>query len=168
MPPAPANPTVSQGNTNHLHCHPFPPHTPPQEGDEEDEETMDVLSSDFARAEHLRDRLVPRAVLFFTGEALEDDDFEVSCQLQHGACECVCVCVCVCRGRKGRRRRRRMQRMMTTTLRETYVSLVRFAERVRFVSLFSCRTRSQSASNSRQQQLTSLLLGHPFSLLIIN
>lgn len=32
------------------------------------------LSDDFARAEFLRDRLIPKAVLFFTGEALEDDE----------------------------------------------------------------------------------------------
>ena len=32
------------------------------------------LSDDFARAEFLRDRLIPKAILFFTGEALEDDD----------------------------------------------------------------------------------------------
>lgn len=32
------------------------------------------LESDFGRAEFLRDRLIPKAVLYFTGEALEEDD----------------------------------------------------------------------------------------------
>ena len=32
------------------------------------------LSDDYARAEFLRDRLIPKAILFFTGEALDDDD----------------------------------------------------------------------------------------------
>lgn len=33
-----------------------------------------LLESDFGRAEFLRDRLIPKAVLYFTGEAVEDDD----------------------------------------------------------------------------------------------
>ena len=32
------------------------------------------LETDFARAEFLRDRLLVKAVLFFTGEAVEDDE----------------------------------------------------------------------------------------------
>lgn len=42
------------------------------------EELAAILSDDFTRAEFLRDRLVPKAVLFFTGEALEEDDEDVS------------------------------------------------------------------------------------------
>ncbi len=45
----------------------------PQDDDEEGE-AQDLLASDYLRAEFLRDRLVPKAVLFFTGEALEDED----------------------------------------------------------------------------------------------
>ena len=47
--------------------------------DEEEDATMEVLAADFARAEFLKDRIIPQAVLFFTGEALEDvdDDDEV-------------------------------------------------------------------------------------------
>ena len=44
--------------------------------EEEDEEVSQLLSDDYARAEFIRDRLVPKAVLFFTGEIMdfEDDD----------------------------------------------------------------------------------------------
>ena len=36
-----------------------------------------ILSDDYTRAEFLRDRLIPKAVLFFTGEAVEEEDEEV-------------------------------------------------------------------------------------------
>jgi len=42
--------------------------------DDEEDGIMEVLAGDFARAEFLKDRVIPQAVLFFTGEALEDDD----------------------------------------------------------------------------------------------
>lgn len=42
--------------------------------EEEEEEVSQLLSDDFARAEFIRDRLVPKAVLFFTGEIMEDED----------------------------------------------------------------------------------------------
>ena len=42
-----------------------------------DEEIEDVLSNDFEVGHFLRDRVIPNAVLFFTGEALDDED-EVS------------------------------------------------------------------------------------------
>lgn len=47
--------------------------------DDEEDATMETLAADFARAEFLKDRVIPQAVLFFTGEALEDaaDDDEV-------------------------------------------------------------------------------------------
>ncbi len=32
-----------------------------------------ALSDDYTRAEFIRDRLVPKAVLFFTGEVLDED-----------------------------------------------------------------------------------------------
>lgn len=37
-----------------------------------------ILSDDYTRAEFLRDRLIPKAVLFFTGEALTEEDEDVS------------------------------------------------------------------------------------------
>ena len=43
---------------------------------EEVEELALQLDEDIGRAEFLRDRLIPKAVLFFTGEALKDEDDE--------------------------------------------------------------------------------------------
>merc|ERR1719454_14235 len=39
-------------------------------------ETQDLLTADFEIGHYIRDRIIPRAVLFFTGEALEDDDYD--------------------------------------------------------------------------------------------
>ena len=36
-----------------------------------------ILSDDYTRAEFLRDRLIPKAVLFFTGEAITEEDEDV-------------------------------------------------------------------------------------------
>lgn len=41
-----------------------------------DPETQDLLTADFEIGHYIRDRIIPRAVLFFTGEALEEDDFD--------------------------------------------------------------------------------------------
>ena len=41
-----------------------------------DDETQALLSADFEIGEVMRQRLVQRAVLFFTGEALDDDDYD--------------------------------------------------------------------------------------------
>jgi len=52
---------------------------PPQvTGDEEepDEETEQLLSADFEIGHFIREHIVPRAVLYFTGEALDEDDDE--------------------------------------------------------------------------------------------
>merc|ERR1719273_1624071 len=38
-----------------------------------DPETQDLLTADFEIGHYIRDRIIPRAVLFFTGEALEED-----------------------------------------------------------------------------------------------
>ncbi|CAL8129535.1 unnamed protein product [Orchesella dallaii] len=48
---------------------------PPEVYDEidPDEETQMKLTSDFEVGQYIRERIVPRAVLYFTGEALEDD-----------------------------------------------------------------------------------------------
>ncbi|KRZ11156.1 Nucleosome assembly protein 1-like 4, partial [Trichinella zimbabwensis] len=43
---------------------------------EVDEEQKDYLEEDIEVAEVIRDQLVPNAVLFFTGEAVEQDDFD--------------------------------------------------------------------------------------------
>jgi hypothetical protein len=49
-----------------------------EEEREDEEEVSQLLSDDYARAEFIRDRLVPKAVLFFTGEIMEDeDDFDM-------------------------------------------------------------------------------------------
>ena len=41
---------------------------------EEDDAVTQALSDNYNRAEFIRDRLIPRAVLFFTGEAMEEDE----------------------------------------------------------------------------------------------
>jgi len=53
-----------------------PPPLPEDPEAEVDPETQELLTSDFEIGHYIRDRVVPRAVLFFTGEALEEDDFD--------------------------------------------------------------------------------------------
>jgi len=50
--------------------------SPPEvtEDEETDEETEQLLAADFEIGHFIRERIVARAVLYFTGEALEDDD----------------------------------------------------------------------------------------------
>lgn len=56
-----------------------PAHSPDTDLDELDDDTRDLLNADFELGQILRDRVVPRAVLYFTGEAADDDDdFDVS------------------------------------------------------------------------------------------
>lgn len=52
--------------------------SPPEvaEGEEADEDTEALLAADFEIGHFLRERIVPRAVLYFTGEALDDDDYD--------------------------------------------------------------------------------------------
>lgn len=45
----------------------------PEDEDEMDPDTQDLLTADFEIGETIRQRLVQRAVLYFTGEALADD-----------------------------------------------------------------------------------------------
>uniref|UniRef100_H2RPU0 Nucleosome assembly protein 1-like 1 n=1 Tax=Takifugu rubripes TaxID=31033 RepID=H2RPU0_TAKRU len=54
--------------------------TPPEvpENGELDEDSEAVLAADFEIGHFIRERIVPRAVLYFTGEAIEDDDDDVS------------------------------------------------------------------------------------------
>merc|ERR1719433_231805 len=53
-----------------------PPTVPDDPKAEVDAETQELLTSDFEIGHYIRERVIPRAVLFFTGEALEDDDFD--------------------------------------------------------------------------------------------
>merc|ERR1719384_2105901 len=53
-----------------------PPPIPEDPEAEVDAETQELLTSDFEIGHYIRERVIPRAVLFFTGEALEDDDFD--------------------------------------------------------------------------------------------
>ncbi|KAK7098440.1 nucleosome assembly protein 1-like 1-A isoform X1 [Littorina saxatilis] len=55
--------------------------TPPQvpEGENEDdmdEDTEALLAADFEIGHFIRERIVPRSVLYFTGEALENDEYD--------------------------------------------------------------------------------------------
>ncbi|XP_072033946.1 nucleosome assembly protein 1-like 1 isoform X2 [Amphiura filiformis] len=54
----------------------FSPPKVPEEGVEVDEETETLLNADFEIGHFIRERVVPRAVLYFTGEAIEDDEYE--------------------------------------------------------------------------------------------
>ena len=55
----------------------FTPPTVPEEDSEMDEDLEALLAADFEIGHFIRERIVPRAVLYFTGEALEnDDDFD--------------------------------------------------------------------------------------------
>lgn len=54
----------------------FTPPTVPDDVAEVDEETKALLTSDFEIGHYIRERIVPRAVLYFTGEGLEDEDYE--------------------------------------------------------------------------------------------
>jgi len=53
---------------------------PPPISDNPDEdidpETQDLLTADFEIGHYIRDRIIPRAVLYFTGEALEEEEEE--------------------------------------------------------------------------------------------
>merc|ERR1712176_892628 len=54
-----------------------PPAVPDDPNAEVDEDTQALLTADFEIGHYIRERIVPRAVLSFTGEALEDEsDFE--------------------------------------------------------------------------------------------
>eukprot|EP00090_Calanus_glacialis_P010113 TRINITY_DN184_c0_g1_i1.p1 TRINITY_DN184_c0_g1~~TRINITY_DN184_c0_g1_i1.p1 ORF type:complete len:388 (-),score=155.62 TRINITY_DN184_c0_g1_i1:226-1389(-) len=54
-----------------------PPTVPDDPNAEVDEDTQALLTVDFEIGHYIRERIVPRAVLFFTGEALDDEsDYE--------------------------------------------------------------------------------------------
>lgn len=50
-----------------------PPSVPDDPKAEVDEETQAILTADFEIGHYIRERIVPRAVLYFTGEALDED-----------------------------------------------------------------------------------------------
>ena len=60
----------------HTHARTHTPHTHTAhtQAASIDEDVTEALGNDFVRAEFIRDQLVPKAVLYFTGEAVEDDD----------------------------------------------------------------------------------------------
>jgi len=53
-----------------------PPVIPPGEEESLDDETRDLLNADFEIGQILRDRILPRAVLYYTGEAQDDEDYD--------------------------------------------------------------------------------------------
>lgn len=53
-----------------------PPTVPEGSESEADEEVEALLGADFEIGHFIRERIVPRAVLFFTGEAIENDEFD--------------------------------------------------------------------------------------------
>ncbi|KAG7162464.1 nucleosome assembly protein 1-like 1 isoform X2 [Homarus americanus] len=53
-----------------------PPPVPEDPDEEMDDDTQALLTADFEIGHYIRERIVPRAILFYTGEALDDEDFE--------------------------------------------------------------------------------------------
>lgn len=53
-----------------------PPPLPDDPEAEVDAETQELLTADFEIGHYIRERIIPRAVLFFTGEALDEDDYD--------------------------------------------------------------------------------------------
>lgn len=51
-----------------------PPIVPEDSEADIDDETQAILTSDFELGHYIRERIVPRAVLYYTGEGLEDED----------------------------------------------------------------------------------------------
>jgi len=55
----------------------FDPPVVPDGGEESlDDETRELLNADFEIGQILRDRILPRAVLYYTGEAQDDEDYD--------------------------------------------------------------------------------------------
>lgn len=66
--------TVTKTMKNDSFFNFFDPPAIPEDESEIDEETQELLTSDFEIGHYIRERIVPRAVLFFTGEALDEED----------------------------------------------------------------------------------------------
>jgi nucleosome assembly protein 1-like 1 len=56
----------------------FNPPTIPDDinADDVDEELRDLLTTDFEIGHYMRERVVPKAVLYYTGEAIDDEEYE--------------------------------------------------------------------------------------------
>jgi len=54
----------------------FDPPEVPEGSEDVDDETRELLNADFEIGQILRDRIVPRAVLYFTGEANDDESYD--------------------------------------------------------------------------------------------
>lgn len=54
----------------------FSPPAVPDDVSEIDDETNDILTNDFEVGLYIRERIVPRAVLYFTGEGLSEEEYE--------------------------------------------------------------------------------------------
>lgn len=75
---------VTKTITNDSFFNFFKPPEVPEDEAEMDEETELLLSSDFEIGHMIRERIVPRAVLYFTGEAIEDDEYEEEGEEEEG------------------------------------------------------------------------------------
>jgi len=53
-----------------------PPEIPDDDEAEIEESVQSLLTADFEIGHYIRERVIPRAVLYFTGEALDDEDFD--------------------------------------------------------------------------------------------
>lgn len=53
-----------------------PPAIPDDPEAEVDADTQELLTADFEIGHYIRERIIPRAVLYFTGEALEDEEYD--------------------------------------------------------------------------------------------
>ncbi|XP_018907889.1 nucleosome assembly protein 1-like 1 isoform X2 [Bemisia tabaci] len=54
----------------------FNPPRIPEDASDVDEDTQALLTSDYEIGYYIRERIVPKAVLYYTGEALEDEEYE--------------------------------------------------------------------------------------------
>jgi nucleosome assembly protein 1-like 1 len=53
--------------------------------EDDEDDIIDILNVDFEIGQALRERIIPRAILYFTGEALEDDtDFATETEDEDG------------------------------------------------------------------------------------
>ncbi|XP_044925031.1 nucleosome assembly protein 1-like 1 isoform X2 [Mustela nigripes] len=69
--------TVTKTVSNDSFFNFFAPPEVPESGDLDDDAEA-ILAADFEIGHFLRERIIPRSVLYFTGEAIEDDDDDVS------------------------------------------------------------------------------------------
>ena len=65
--------TVTRTVSNDSFFNFFAPPEVPESGDLDDDSEA-ILAADFEIGHFLRERIIPRSVLYFTGEAIEDDD----------------------------------------------------------------------------------------------